>query len=77
VEVLNLEDVANQLGYITVDYTSTIGGALGREVSNGVSVYRRTGKEPTTKAGWLRELLIPKSEIPSIAKILKRSYNVN
>ena len=76
-EVVNIEDVANLLGYSTVDYTSIIGGALGKELGNGVSVYRMTGEEPTSNAGWLRELVILESEISSIAKTLGRNVNVN
>ena len=50
---------------------------MGNELGNGVLVYRMTGEEPTNKVGWLRELVIPKSEISSIAKTLNRSYNGN
>ena len=74
-DILTTEELAKGLGYKTVDYTSIIGGALGKELGNGVSVYRMTGEECTIKASWLRELVIPKSEIPSIEKTLNRSYN--
>ena len=69
------EELGKELGYSSVKFNSIIGGALGKELGNGVLVYRMTGEEPTNKAGWLRELVIPKSEISSIAKTLNRSYN--
>ena len=76
-EVVNIEDAAYLLCYSNVKFNSIIGGALGKELRNGVLVYRMTGEEPTNKAGWLRELVILKSKIPSIAKTLNRSYNGN
>ena len=74
-EKLNIKELGKGLGYKTSEFNSLIGGALGKELGNGVLVYRMTGEEPTNKAGWLRELVILKSEIPSIEEALNRSYN--
>ena len=76
-DILTTEELGKALGYKTIEFNSIIGGALGKELGNGVLVYRMTGEEPTNKVGWLRELVIPKSEISSIAKTLNRSYNGN
>ena len=76
-DILTTEELGKALGYKTIEFNSLIGGALGNELGNGVLVYRMTGEEPTNKVGWLRELVIPKSEISSIAKTLNRSYNGN
>ena len=40
-----------------------MGGLIGKELANGVSVYRLTGDEQSINTGWLDEFLVPDTTV--------------
>ena len=61
--MISMRMLAKKSNYKSVDYSSIMGGLIGKEVANGLSVYRATGNEPTNNTRWLDELLVPDTAV--------------
>jgi hypothetical protein len=61
--MISMRELAKKSNYKSVDYSSIMGGLIGKEMANGLSVYRVTGDEPTNNTRWLDELLVPDTTV--------------